>query len=97
MNKIFVLTMTAALAALAAQPAMAGEDGAKIFKSKCAMCHALDKKKFGPAVRDMNADNAVLKETVTNGRKSMPKFGKKLSAEQIDAVVEYLAAHRGSN
>lgn len=94
MRKIIVLSIAAALTALAAQPAMASEDGKKIFKSKCAMCHKVDKKKFGPAVKDMNSDNAVLKEVVTNGRKSMPSFAKKLSAEQIDAVVGYLASQR---
>jgi len=94
MKKIIALTIAAGFAALAAQPAMADENGAKVFKKKCAMCHTVDKKKVGPAVKDMNADNAVLKDVVTNGRKSMPKFSAKLSAEEIDAVVQYLADTR---
>ncbi|HXH71963.1 MAG TPA: cytochrome c [Mariprofundaceae bacterium] len=97
MNKTIALVMIAGFAALAAQPAMANELGEKIFKSKCSICHAIDKKKVGFAVKDMNADNAVLKDVVTNGRKAMPKFGSKLSAEEIDAVVAYLAANRDAN
>jgi len=94
MKKIFALMIAAACFGLTSQAAMAGVDGAKIFKKKCAMCHKIDKKKVGPAVKDMNKDNAVLKAMVINGRKMMPKFGKKLSAEEIDAVVEFLAANR---
>jgi len=95
MKKTFAIMIAAACLGLGSQAAIAGPDGAKIFKKKCAMCHAIDKKKVGFAVKDMNKDNAVLKATVTNGRKLMPAFGKKLSAEEIDAVVEYLAANRG--
>lgn len=97
MNKTIASMMIAGFATLAAQPAMADEVGEKVFKSKCSICHAIDKKKVGIAVKDMNADNAVLKEVVINGRKAMPKFGGKLSDEQIEAVVAYLAEHRSAN
>ncbi len=94
MKKTLALMIAAACFGLTAQTAMADVDGAKIFKKKCAMCHKIDKKKVGPAVKDMNKDNAALKATIISGRKMMPKFGKKLSAEEIDAVVEFLAANR---
>jgi len=91
MNKTILSAVVASLALLAASPAFASDmPGAKIFKNNCTMCHALDHKKFGPAVRDMSTDAALLKQTVTNGRKAMPSFKRKLSSEQIDEVVAYL-------
>jgi len=93
MKKVTVLLSAVAALMLTAMPlAHASVDGENIFKKKCSMCHKVDKKKMGPALKDMNTDIAVLKETVTNGRKSMPKFGKKLTAEEIDAVVAYVAS-----
>lgn len=88
------LKTLAALAAIGMMgtPAIASDapDGAKIFKKKCAMCHKVDRKKVGPAVKAMNQDSEVLRSTIANGRKMMPKYSGKLSAEEIDAVVAYL-------
>lgn len=94
MKKITLLASAIALAALTTTPAIASDDAAAIFKSKCKMCHAIDKKKMGPAFKDMNADPAVLKTTISNGRKAMPAFDKKLSAEQIDALVAFIQASK---
>jgi len=96
MKKTFAIMIAAACLGLGSQAAIAGPDGAKIFKKKCAMCHAIDRKKTGPAVKDMNKDAAVLKDVVTNGRAKtlMRGFSKKLDAEEIDAVVAYLVANQ---
>jgi mono/diheme cytochrome c family protein len=96
MKKTFAILIAAGFLGLASQPAHATPDGAAIFKKKCAMCHAIDRKKTGPAVKDMNKDAAVLKDVVTNGRaKTMMKgFDKKLSAEEIDAVVAFLVSQQ---
>ena len=69
-------------------------DGAKIFSQKCKMCHALDKKKIGTAVKAMNSDAEQLRSAITNGVKRMPKFGHKLSAEEIDSLVIYIQAQK---
>ncbi|RME41219.1 MAG: cytochrome c [Deltaproteobacteria bacterium] len=91
MNRTLALMISAAMLGLGAQAAIAGENvGEKIFKKKCAMCHKIDKKKVGPAVKDMNRDPEVLRQTIAEGRKMMPRFGGKLSAEEIDAVVAFL-------
>jgi len=73
-------------------PAIASDsiDAAKIFKKKCAMCHKVDKKKVGPAVKAMNQDAEMLRSVIADGKKMMPKYSGKLSAEEIDAVVAYL-------
>ena len=69
---------------------MARIDANNIFNIRCKMCHAFDKKKFGPAFKDMKTDPAILKETITNGRNMMPKFKDKLSEAEIDTMVTFI-------
>jgi len=90
MKKTYLIIAAAACFGLSSQVAMAGVDASKIFSKKCKMCHKIDKKKIGPAFKDMNKDPAVLKATIENGRRMMPKFGKKLSGEEIDAMVAFI-------
>ncbi len=96
MKKSVFSIAVAALCVVAAQPALAGDiDAGKIYKQKCKMCHKFDRKKMGPAFKDMNRDPAVLKSVITNGRRMMPKFGKKLSAEEIEAMVKFIQSKQG--
>lgn len=92
MNKTAKIFAAIAITGLLATPALASDtpDGAKIFKKKCSMCHKVEGKKMGPAVKAMNSDAEVLRSVVAEGKKMMPKFSGKLSAEEIDAVVAYL-------
>jgi len=90
MKKFIIPAIAFSVLAINIQPVRAEVDAAHIFKTKCAMCHALSKKKFGPPFAQMNTDSKVLKMTITNGRKSMPKFNSKLSAAEIDAMVSYI-------
>ncbi len=87
MKKTIATIIAAACFGLTSQIAMADVDAVKVYKSKCKMCHKFDKKKVGPAFKDMNTDEAALKAVIKDGRKMMPKFGKKLDEEQIDALV----------
>ncbi len=96
MKKSFVLFSAIALLGLGISPAHAGVDGTKLFKAKCKMCHSIDKKKVGPAVKAMNTDASVLRDTIVNGRKMMPRFGKKLDTAQVDALVAYIQAQQGT-
>lgn len=97
MNNIAKIFAAVAVIGMLASPAIASDtpDGAKIFSKKCKMCHKIDKKKVGPAVKAMNQDIEVLRSVITNGRKMMPKYSGKLSAEEIDAVVAYLKENQG--
>ncbi len=91
MKKTLMTTMLiAGVCSLGSQAATAAPDAEAIFKKNCKMCHAIDKKKMGPAFKDMNKDENVLKEAITNGRKMMPKWNGKLSAEEIDAMVAFI-------
>ncbi len=80
----------------AASTASASEQlsGPSLFKKSCSFCHAIDKKKLGPAVNSMSNDKEVLRQTITQGRKSMPAYEKKLTGEQINTLVEYLLANQ---
>lgn len=96
MKTILTVIVSLTVAVFLVQPAMASDmpDGAKIFSQKCKMCHALDRKKMGPSLNSMSANAEVLHAVITDGRKRMPKFGKKLSVEQIDALVEFIQAKK---
>ena len=92
---------TGLLFAVTAAPILAQVGGAEIYKSKCEGCHGADGQSHtlvgrmtkataltGPEVIAM-AD-AELVATVKDGKKKMPAFGKKLSDDQIAAVVAYV-------
>jgi len=74
MKKIMGFLAVSALIAIGAQamPANATEDGGKLFKKKCAMCHKVDRKKVGPAVKSMTTDEATLKSFVKRQKVSYP-------------------------
>jgi len=96
MKKTYLLIAAAACFALTSQVAMAEINAEKIYSSKCKMCHKIDKKKVGPGFAMMNADPAVLKTTIANGRKMMPKFKRKLNEEQIDAMVAFIQSKQSA-
>ena len=92
---------TCLLAATLSLPAMAQDDGAAIYKAKCARCHGNDgmshtfdgkmsgaEKLNDPEIVKM--PDADLTTVVTNGKKHMPAFGKKLTADQIASVIAYV-------
>ncbi len=89
MKKVFLLMAAVSLLGLNAAYADTA-DGAKLFSKKCKMCHSVDKKRTGPALKTMTTDAAILRATIADGRKIMPKYGKKFDAEQIDALVAYI-------
>jgi mono/diheme cytochrome c family protein len=66
--------------------------GAQIFQQACLPCHGADGKggHGGGAPLNKVSDLALVMQTVKEGRKSMPPFGAALSAEQIQAVGDYV-------
>jgi len=66
------------------------QEGETLFKKKCSICHAIDKKKLGPAVNAMSNEEGILRQTIIKGRKSMPAYGGKLTGTEINTLVEYL-------
>lgn len=85
-----------ALPALAAAP-----DGAALFKGKCAMCHAADGSGSTPTgksmkIRDLRAPEVQkqtdiqLTDVIAGGKGKMPAFGRKLTTQEIQAIIAHL-------
>lgn len=72
-----------------------GVDGAAVFSDNCAGCHGADGSGIsGPPLNDgivvtnfPDVQDQI--DVVTNGRGPMPAFGDRLSAEEIQAVVDH--------
>jgi mono/diheme cytochrome c family protein len=98
MKKSLVLTL---LFALVLVPVALAEDGAAIFKGKCAMCHGPDGagqttmgknlglRNLGSADVQKQTD-AELTKITTDGKGKMPSYKAKLTAAQITDVVKFL-------
>ena len=95
---IKTLALMVAVSFLAVPIATADSDpGKKLFKKKCKACHAVEKKKTGPALTAMSQDAEQLRNVITNGgkKKMMKAYGKKFSAEEIDELVAYIRSKQG--
>lgn len=69
-------------------------DGATIYQQNCALCHSTDGTGgSGPSLVGVGDHHTVdeLREIVQNGRGTMPAWEGELSAEAIDAVVDYIS------
>jgi mono/diheme cytochrome c family protein len=68
--------------------------GQQIYKANCASCHGQKGGGgIGPKLAGLVAERypniADQEAVIANGRGSMPKFGSRLSTEEINAVVRY--------
>lgn len=66
-------------------------EGAEVYAAYCAGCHGADGKGGSSAPIAGEDDAAEITRVVKNGYESMPGFGDALSADQIEAVSEYVA------
>lgn len=98
------VAVAAALTATSTAVAADLELGKKVFGEKCASCHAPDgkgnqkmaemlKAKIGDLSTSTKSE-AEMRQMVTDGKKPMPGFGKALSKEEMDAVVQYAKSLR---
>lgn len=68
-------------------------DGAEIYTSNCAGCHAPDRSgRNGPPLLPANltSDPSSYVQLITDGLGGMPGFGNRLSADEINAVVDFI-------
>lgn len=104
----FALGMIAGLIAAvigASTPAFAGDvsAGQGVFSASCAGCHAgggnalaPDKKLTKEALEKFGKyDTSAIQEQVAKGKASMPAFGEKLSAADIENVSAYVIDQAG--
>ncbi len=66
----------------------------KLFKQRCSLCHAINKKKLGPAIKTMSSEKEVLRQIIIKGKNSMPGYEGKLTSTEIDVLVNYLLANQ---
>ena len=67
-------------------------NGKAIYERKCSRCHGEDgtpEKRNVPNLKKSDMTDAERIEIITNGEEKMPAFGKKLSREEIQAVMVY--------
>lgn len=67
--------------------------GKSVYAAQCQNCHGTDGKLGMAGAKNLTATNMVKDDIVyllNNGKNSMPKFKDALSAEEIDAVTEYV-------
>jgi mono/diheme cytochrome c family protein len=94
MMSVVVLSFTL----VSAQAQNASNDGAALYKTKCAMCHGPDGTGKTPAglklkVRDLQSpevqkqSDSDLALGIGKGKGKMPPFGKTLNDDQIKALV----------
>jgi cytochrome c6 len=102
MKRIFaVLVMLLTIANLAFSPAAIAADignGAKLFSSNCAACHAgggniaakkLTLKKEALVENGKDSAEAIIAQ-ITNGKNAMPNFKGRLKPEEIEDVAAYV-------
>ena len=89
---ILVLAIAVALMVMVPSLSWAAEDGAAIYKAKCAACHGADGAgKVGPALKGTKADVEGLVANGAAGKKAPhSKAVAGVSAEQAKAVAEFV-------
>ncbi len=93
-NGIKLLSISLLSGAVSTVSASELPNGEALFKKKCSLCHAIDKRKLGPAVNSMSGEAAVMRAIISKGKGAMPAYKGKLADAEIDALVEYLLANQ---
>ncbi len=86
---------------IAAPAIFAAEDGAALYKSKCAMCHGASGQGDTPMGKTLKVKNLStpdvqkqtdeqLTTTVNKGKGKMPPFAGKLTEDQVKAVIGFV-------
>jgi mono/diheme cytochrome c family protein len=89
-TKLAALVAVIALALFIMLPSLswAAEDGAALYKGKCAACHGADAAGKGKAPALKGVDEAKVKDAF--GKVPHTAIAKSLNEEQVKAIVTYL-------
>jgi cytochrome c6 len=101
MKTRIVFILIAAVALLGVSAAFAAEDGAAIFKAKCASCHGPDgagQTAVGKSMklRDLRSEEVQkmkgeeMEKIIADGKGKMPAYKSKLKEAEIDELVKYV-------
>jgi cytochrome c6 len=100
MKKAVIFIVLIAIVFALATPAIA-QSAADNYKAKCKMCHGEDGTAATPMGKNMNIpsfkDPTVVKMTdqqlndiIANGKGKMPKYGDKLTKDQVGDLVKFI-------
>ena len=98
MKKLTAVLLTLAVM-LVGSSALLAADGAAVYKAKCASCHGADGSKTEFAKQPMRAlgspevqkqSDKELYDWTAKGKGKMPGYEKKLSADEINALVKFM-------
>jgi len=92
------LTLSLTLAALLLPLAASAADGKEIYTKRCAGCHGPDGagkttmgEKMGvPTLVGTKLSAAELAAVIGDGRKKMPAYKEKMSADEVKAVADFV-------
>jgi cytochrome c6 len=101
LHKLAAAAIGTLLLAFAFVPAARSDDGAALFKQKCAACHGPDgagQTGMGKTMklRDLGSadvqkqSDAELTDIIVNGKNKMPAYKGKLTDDQVKQVVAFI-------
>lgn len=92
-----VLVLPVLVAMRPAEAPQMASRGQEIFVKNCKRCHGADGTKGFLGAKDLSASRLAddpLQRTILNGRRVMPAFRKKLTAEDLAQVMLYVKGLR---
>jgi mono/diheme cytochrome c family protein len=100
-DRLLMGVLVAAAVCLLSAPAEAQSAGEKVYKAKCASCHAADGSGSTPVGKALKArpfcspevkkeTDAEMTEIIVKGKNKMPPYDKKLTEDEIKDVVAYI-------
>lgn len=101
---VFLATIAAAAGIRSEVAYSSARSAAQLYSKECASCHGKDGKsktlkgriKHSRNLADPEWQNSVNDErifnSIMNGKRKMPSYGKKFSEQEIDALVAYVRA-----
>lgn len=101
MNRITILplltTILFVLASSFTQTPKPSSNGKELFEQKCIKCHGHDGTKGFLGAKNLRAStlsDGELTTIITRGKRIMPSWGKRLTAEEIQLVAQYVKTLR---
>ena len=82
---------------ITSMPAYNSENGKTLFTNHCAKCHGDDGTKGRFGAKNLQASTLTVPEyfrIISDGKRIMPSWKKKLSADEINQVITYIQTLR---
>ncbi len=98
--KTIIISLAMGISAVGFNNTSEESTGKEIFEKNCAKCHGKDgtKRLLGAKNLQISVLTATENyEIIANGKGKMPSWKEKLSTEQINQVIEYLAILKQKN